>query len=106
MAQVATDPKQQAHELIERLAPGQVAAIVGLLQVMLDLASSAIASTPIEDEPISEEENRAVADSKAWLKENAPIPNDEILSEFGLSPEDFERMGRTPLEPESNLPSR
>jgi hypothetical protein len=35
-----------------------------------------------------------------------PIPNEEVLAEFGLSPEDFERMGRTPLEPEPQHPSR
>jgi len=51
-----------------------------------------------EDEPISEEENLAVAASKAWLENNKPIPHEDVLAEFGLSLEDFERMGHTPLE--------
>ena len=33
MAQAATNPKQQAHELIDRMAPGQVAVVVNLLGV-------------------------------------------------------------------------
>ena len=95
----ATDTKEHAHELIERLAPNQVAAVVGLIEAMLDPVSRSIANAPLEDEPISEEETRAVSESKAWLKHHEPIPNEEVLREFGLSKEDFERMGRTPLEP-------
>jgi hypothetical protein len=30
------DDRQHAHELIDRMAPGQVAAVVGLLEIMLD----------------------------------------------------------------------
>lgn len=85
MATVATNPKQQAHELIERMTAGQVAAVVGLLEAMLDPVDRAIANAPLEDEPISEEEERAVAASKEWLKKNKPIPNEEVLAEFGLS---------------------
>ena len=94
MATVATNPERQAHELIERMSAGQVAAVVALLEAMLDPVDRAIANAPLEDEPISEEEERAVAASKAWLKENKPIPNEEVLAEFGFSPEDFESTGR------------
>jgi len=102
MAHTASDTKQHAHELIDRLAPGQVSAVVGLLEIMLDPVARSIANAPCEDEPISEEETRAAATSKAWLKNNEPIPNEEVLAEFGLSTEDFERMGQTPLEPHSS----
>jgi len=95
-----TDTKEHAHELIERLAPNQVAAMVGLIEAMLDPVSRSIANAPLEDEPSSEEETGAVAESRAWLKDHEPIPNKELLREFGLSEEDFERMGRTPPEPE------
>jgi hypothetical protein len=46
MAQVSSNEKQQAHELIERLAPSQVSAVVGLLQAMLDPVARAIANAP------------------------------------------------------------
>jgi len=58
-----------------------------------------LASAPFDDEPISEEETRAVATSKVWLENNEPISHEDVLAEFGLTGDDFERMGRTPLEP-------
>jgi hypothetical protein len=99
MPHAATDPKQHAHELIERMAPGQLSAVIGLMEILLDPVARSLATAPFEDEPISEEENRAAAASKAWLKDNEPISHEEILAEFGLTAEEFDRMGRTPLEP-------
>ena len=100
MATAATNPKQQAHELIERISTTQASAAVIFINAMLDPVDRAIANAPFEDEEISEEETRAVAASKAWLKDHEPIPNEDVLAEFGLTAEDFERMGRTPLDPE------
>jgi hypothetical protein len=90
MAQAVTNPKQQAHELIDRISAAQASAIVGLITSMIDPVERAIANAPFEDEEISEEETRAVAASKAWLAEHPGegIPHEEILREFGLSPED------------------
>jgi hypothetical protein len=99
MALASRDTKKQAHELIYCMAPGQVSAVVGPLKIMLDPVARSLAGAPYEDELISEEESNAVAASKAWLKSNEPIPNEDVLAEFGLSQEDFERMGSTPLEP-------
>src|SRR5665213_2916912 len=99
MAHAGTDPKEQAHELINRMAPGQVSAVVGLLEIMLDPFARALANAPYDDEPVSEEEARDIAASKAALARGEAIPHDEILAEFGLTQEDFDRMGRTPLEP-------
>ncbi len=93
MATTTSNSKQQAHELIERMSTAQVSAVVGLLATMLDPVDRAIANAPIEDEPISEEETRAVAASKAWLAEHPGegIPHEDLLREFGLNPEDFHR---------------
>ena len=94
--------RQQAHAYLDRLPPGQLSAVRGLLETMLDPASRALANAPLEDEEISEEEERAVAESREWLKHSKPIPHEEVLAEFGLTMEDFEIMGRTPLPPEPN----
>jgi hypothetical protein len=59
------------------------------LRCKMDLARTTLSST------------RAVEASKEWLKDHAPIPHEEVLAEFGLTLEDFERMGRTPLDPHS-----
>ena len=93
MATTATTPKQQAHELIDRMSTGQVSAVVGLLETMLDPVDRAIANAPFEDEPISDKEARAVVASKAWLVEHpgGGIAYEEILAEFGVNPEDLDR---------------
>jgi hypothetical protein len=103
MASDAT--RQYAHELIDRMAPGQVSAVVGLLEIMLDPLSRTLANAPFDDEPETEDERTAVAASKAWLKEHhgQGIPHEDVLAEFGLSLEDFERLGRTPLPPEPSV---
>jgi len=45
--------KEQAHELIERLASSQISVVVSLLETMLDPVSRAIANAPVDDEPES-----------------------------------------------------
>jgi hypothetical protein len=91
MAQVATDVKEQAHALIDRLAPGQLAVVVDLLRVMADPVSRAIAEAPYDDEPVSEEEARSVAESRAWMAEHPGegIPFEEVLAEYGLTTADL-----------------
>lgn len=85
---IAND-KQQAHELIERLAPSQVSAVVGLLQAMLDPVARAVAAAPVDDEPVTDEERQAVAQSEAWFEERGGkgIPMEEVMAEFGLTTE-------------------
>jgi hypothetical protein len=85
--------KQHAHELIEQLAPSQVPAAVGMLESLLDPVARAIANAPVDDEPETQEESRAVAKSKAWFKqhEGQAIPHEEVLAEFGLTPDDLKR---------------
>ena len=87
MASTAANPRQQAHELIDRMAPSQVSAVVGLLETMLDPVSRAIANAPFDDEPETEDEHKAVAASKAWMAEHPGqgISHQEILAELGLS---------------------
>jgi hypothetical protein len=94
--------RQQAHAYLDRLPPEQLSAVRELLETMLDPVSRVLANAPVEDEEISEEEEQAVARSKEWLKHNKPVPLEEVLAEFGLTLEDFERMGRTPLPPGEN----
>lgn len=106
MATAATNPKQEAHELIERLSNGQASAVVGLLEAMLDPVSVALANAPIDDEPMSEEEARDIVAARAAVARGEVVSNEEVLREFGLLPEDFERMGQTPLKPEPHHPGQ
>jgi len=82
----SSNGKLQAHELIERLAPSQVSAVVGMLEALLDPVSRAVANAPIDDEPESEAERRSVAESKAWFKRRGGqgIPHESVVAEFHL----------------------
>ncbi len=82
--------KQQAHELIERLPSAQLAAVVGLLEAMLDPVSFAITKAPLDTEPESDEERQAVAEAKEWLQRHPGIPFEEVLADFGLTVSDLE----------------
>ena len=79
--------KQHAHQLLDQLDPGQFEAVVRLLEVMTDPATVSIANAPIDDEPVSEEEERAVAASKEWFKHNAGIPFEDVVAELGFTME-------------------
>jgi hypothetical protein len=96
MANGSRDEKQHAHELIDRMAPGQIAAVVGLLEIMLDPLAHALANAPYDDEPVSDAEARDAEARKASLARGEGAPHEEVLAKFGLSSQDFERMGRTP----------
>jgi hypothetical protein len=78
-----TDKRQHVHELIDRLPAAQLSAVAVLLENMLDR------------EQISDEEERAVEEAKQWLRENGGkgIPHEEVLADFGLTMDDFRRMG-------------
>ncbi|HEV2133051.1 MAG TPA: hypothetical protein VGR47_02195 [Terracidiphilus sp.] len=106
MAATATNPKQQAHELIDRLSTGQVSAVVGLLEAMLDPVRISLANAPLDDEPVSEEEARDIAEARAAYARGEVVSNEEVLAEFGLTTEEFERMARTPLEPKPHHPGQ
>ena len=84
-----THEKQQIHELVDRLAPGQVHAIRGLLQAMLDPVWRAIASAPVDDEPLTTEDVQALAEAREWLKHNKPIPHEQVLAELGITREEI-----------------
>lgn len=92
MAGNGDSEKRRAHELIEKLAPRQASAVVGLLEMMLDPVSRAIANAPIDDEPLDPEEEEAINESKEWLKHNKPIPHEQILAELGITPEELDRF--------------
>ncbi len=79
--------KQHAHRLLDQLAPGQLAAVVHLLEAMVD---------PEDDDTLSEAEQKAVAEADEWLKHNEPIPHEQVLAEFGLTMADWERMANEP----------
>ncbi len=82
----SSNEKEHARELIDRLHPEQLSAVVGLLEVMVDPVSRKLANAPLDDEPETEEERQAVQEAKDWLRKRGGkgIPHEEVLREFGL----------------------
>jgi hypothetical protein len=81
-----TDPRQQAHELIDRMPETQISALVGLLKTIVDPVATALRNAPLDDEPETEEEKQAVAKARVWLQRNGGkgIPHEEAMRRLGL----------------------
>ena len=83
-----TDDKQHAHELIERLEEAQIGTAVRFLEfLLLDPVNRALATAPVEDEEIGEEESKAVARSKEWFQHNEGIPFEQVVADLGFTME-------------------
>lgn len=81
---------EHAQQLLSHLTPEQVAAVVHLMEVMLDPVSRALANAPPEDEEISAGEEHAVAEAREWLKQNPGIPFGQVVAELGFTMEEVE----------------
>ena len=81
-----SDTRQHVHELVDKLDAGQLATVRNLLETIVD-----------EDgDTLSPAEAKAIAEAEEWSKHNKPIPMEEILADFGLTMDDWERMSRDP----------
>jgi hypothetical protein len=97
--------KQHAHELVERLDAAQLPTAVRFLEFMLlDPVSRALATAPYDDEELSDAGRRAIDESIEWFKHNKGIPHEEVLADFGLTMEDFDKMGDA--TPAAKTPSK
>jgi len=76
--------KQQAHQLLDQLDAGQLAAAVHLLQVMTSPLSRSLASAPVDEEEITPETAAALDCSRASLARGEGIPHEDMRREFGL----------------------
>jgi hypothetical protein len=84
--------KDHAHELIERLVPSQVAAVIGMLEALLDPVSRAIANAPIDDEPLTAAEEKVLNEAREWSKHNKGIPHEQVLAELGVTQEEIDHF--------------
>ena len=78
--------KQHAHQMLDQLSPGQLDAVIRLLEVLTDPVTP-LGDAPIDDEPESEEEARAVAASKEWFRNHQGIPLEEVAADLGFTME-------------------
>jgi hypothetical protein len=78
--------REQAHAYLDHLPDAQVSAIRSLLEAMLDPVARALANAPVDDEPVTEDEERAVAQARESLKRNGGTPFEE--AELGFTMEE------------------
>jgi hypothetical protein len=108
MSRDPTRTKEQAHELIERLPEAQLSGLVQFLETIVNPVIAplprahledirfclrrpssdkpALRKAPLEDELISEDEERAVAEAREWLKRHGGkgIPHAKAMRRLGL----------------------
>lgn len=80
--------RQQAHQLLDRLAPAQFTAVAQLLKVLAtgpEPLLESLSQVPAEDEAISEATAATLDRARASLARNEGISHEEILREFGLT---------------------
>jgi hypothetical protein len=64
------------------------------MAALLDPVSCKLAAAPIDDEPETEDERQAVERAKERLRQlgDKGVPHQEVLQDFGLTPDAFQRM--------------
>jgi hypothetical protein len=78
--------KEHAHELVDRLGPEKLAALVDLLEEMLAPNGGAITNASFDDEEETLDERHAVAASKEWFRSNPKgIPFEQAVADLGLT---------------------
>ena len=78
--------KQQAHQLLDRLAPAQFTAVAQLLQVLAtghEPLLESLSKAEVEDEEITAETAAALDRARTSLARGEGISHEEILLEFG-----------------------
>ena len=64
---------------------------------MVDPLARKLAAAPVDDEPFTNEDRHLNAEANDGQQRQEPISLEEVLADFGLTIDDWERMGRTPL---------
>ena len=83
---MTTDPRQHAHQLIDRMPETQLTGLVQFLETIVDPVAAALRNAPLDEEPETEEEKAAVAEARQWLRNNGGkgIPHAEAMRRLGL----------------------
>jgi hypothetical protein len=82
-----TDPRQQAHQLIDQLPETQISALVGLLEAIVDPVAAALRNAPVDDEPETEDEKQGAAEARDWIARRGGkgIPHSDAMRSLGLT---------------------
>jgi hypothetical protein len=77
---MASDTRSHVHALVDQLPPSQLSAVETLLESMID------------EEEISPADRAAIQTGIDSLDRGHGVPMEDVLADFGLTMEDFEKM--------------
>jgi hypothetical protein len=92
-----SDERQHAHAFLDRLPDNQLAAVCGLLETMLPPLDRKLALAAIDDEPVTPDEAAAIQIGITSLEQSGGVPLEEVLADFGLTVDEFHKMGENPV---------
>jgi hypothetical protein len=75
--------RRQAHLLIDVLPEEKLSAVHGLLEVLVEPLSRALAVATVEDEDLTADTAAALDRARASLARGESVSHEEILREFG-----------------------
>ena len=77
--------KEHAHQMLDQLAPSQLADVAHLLEVLTDPVSRSLANAPFDTEPISAAEAAELDEAHAAIQRGEGITHEDMLREYGIS---------------------
>ncbi len=83
-----TNPKEELHEMIEALPKKEITAVKRFLEFILsqhqDSWAKLLENPPIDDEPVTEEDLKAIVEGRKAITEGRYQTLEEVKKEFGL----------------------
>ena len=77
--------KDRLHKLVDALPENQVEAAKKYLESLADKAFlEALRNAPEDDEPLTEDELRAIEEGREAVKRGETTPLEDVMREFGL----------------------
>lgn len=80
------DIRNEVHEEIDRMTEKELLGLKEFLATFPDRVGAMLRNAPVDDEPVTEEDLRAIAESQEWFRRNGGkgIPHDQVVQELGL----------------------
>ena len=75
---------EYTHQLLDQLAPIQLAAVTHLLEVLTDPVSGSLANAPVDTESISTAEAAELDEAHAAIQRGEGTTHEDILREYGI----------------------
>ncbi len=81
-----TDMRSQIHEEVDRMTEKELLGLKEFLATYPNQFRAFLRTVPWDDEPLTEEDEKALAESDEWFRQNGGrgIPHEEVMRELGL----------------------